>query len=160
MYKKLFLFLFVSVGIVSCSKTTNNAGCQYTESMVTAPASEVATLQAWITANHPAAVLHPSGFFYEITAPGTGGTAALCSYIVIKYSGYLLSGFKFDENLTGATLQVGKLILGWQKGIPLIKPGGSIILYVPPTLGYGSAGSGSIPPNSYLIFTIQLLNIL
>ena len=160
MMKRLIFLLTVSLLLASCSETTSNGACSFTDSNVTAPASEVAYLQAWITANHPAAILHPSGFFYEITNPGTGGTSKICSHITVKYSGYLMSGFKFDENLDGVTFVLGQLVIAWQKGIPLIKAGGSIALYVPPTLGYGSVQSNNIPPNSYLVFTIQLLNVL
>ena len=160
MIKRLIFIFAISSILVSCTKSSSTGGCKYTDSNVTAPASEIAALLAWVTANHPAAIQHPSGFFYEITNPGTGGTAKICSGITVKYSGYLLSGFKFDENLTGTTFTLGQLVIAWQKGIPLIKVGGSISLYVPPTLGYGSVQANNIPPNSYLIFNIQLLNVL
>jgi FKBP-type peptidyl-prolyl cis-trans isomerase FkpA len=160
MINRLIFLFAVSLSLFSCSKTTSNGACTFTDSNVTAPAGEIAVLQAWVTQYHPAAIQHPSGFFYEITDPGTGGIAKVCSHITVKYSGYLIpSGFKFDENLSGTTFTLGQLVLAWQKGIPLIKNGGSINLYVPPTLGYGSVQSNNIPPNSYLIFTIHLLNV-
>lgn len=156
MLKRIFFFLPIIFFIAGCSKADPNE-CQYTESSVTAPASEVQTLQAYITANHPTAIQHSSGLFYEISNPGTGATANVCSNVTVKYAGYLLSnGTKFDENLTGITFTLGSLIVGWQKGIPLIKPGGSITLYLPPSLAYGSNAIGSVPANSYLIFVIQL----
>ncbi len=162
MFKKLVLISFVSFSFAACTKTSTTGGCGYTESTVTAPATEIAALQTWITANHPAAILHPSGFFYEIGTGGTAGIPNICSRIAIKYSGYLISpspGFKFDENLTGTTLLMYQLIIGWQKGIPLLKAGGTINLYIPPTLAYGSAGSGAVPANAYLQFNIQLLDV-
>ena len=69
-----------------------------------------------------------------------------------------INNVKFDENLTGTTFALGGLILGWQKGIPLIQKGGSINLYIPPSLGYGANATGSIPANSILVFTIQLVD--
>lgn len=162
MIKNLIFFICIVFLITACKKSTVSTGCAYTNSTVIAPSTEIATLQTWITANHPAAILHPSGFFYEITSPGTGDTATICSHIIIKYSGYLIFTtplFKFDENLNGASFALGQLIVGWQKGIPLIKTGGSINLYIPPTLGYGSSPSGIIPANSYLLFNIQLVAI-
>lgn len=145
---------------VGCSKSTDdNTGCGFAGSNIVAPASEIATLQAYVNANHPAAVQHPSGFFYEITAPGSGLNPSLCSRIMVKYSGYLTNGTKFDENLNGAVFILGQLIPGWQKGIPLIKKTGSINLYIPPSLGYGSQGSGSVPGNSILVFVIQLMDV-
>ena len=164
MIKNLIFLLPFSFFLSSCSKTpTNSVGCTYTESTVTAPATEVTALLGLISVNHPSAVLHPSGFYYEIISVGTGGTAKLCSSIVVKYTGTLLypsPGFKFDENLTGTTFVLGSLIIAWQKGIPLINSGGIINLYIPPTLGYGATGSGAVPANAYLAFSIQLSNVL
>jgi FKBP-type peptidyl-prolyl cis-trans isomerase FkpA len=51
------------------------------------------------------------------------------------------------------------LILGWQYGIPLVKAGGRIMLYLPPSLGYGSQSTGTIPANSVLIFDITLQGV-
>ena len=62
------------------------------------------------------------------------------------------SGNNVQFNLSG-------LIIGWQEGIPLIAPGGSITLYLPPSLAYGSTAVGSIPANSILVFTIDLLAV-
>jgi FKBP-type peptidyl-prolyl cis-trans isomerase FkpA len=117
-------------------------------------------LQAYVAANHPAATLHSGGFYYEIVAAGTGTvTPELCSYVNVKYAGYLTNGTKFDENTTGTTFKLGQLIVGWQRGLPLIRAGGSINLYLPPSLGYGSSTVGSIPANSILVFNIQLLDV-
>ena len=164
MIRNLIIILSISFFLSSCNKTpTNTGGCTYTESTVTAPPTEVTALLGLISVNHPTAVLHPSGFYYEIISAGTGGTAKLCSSIVVKYTGTLLypsPGFKFDENLTGTTFVLGSLIIAWQKGIPLINSGGIINLYIPPTLGYGATGSGAVPANAYLAFSIQLSNVL
>ena len=159
MFKKLIFILPVLLFMIGCSKS--DIPCPYVEPSTVAPTSEINTLQSYLTIPHPNAIQHPSGFFYEITSPGTGtATASVCSNVSVKYSGYLISdGSKFDENLTGITFTLGSLIVGWQKGIPLIKAGGSITLYLPPSLAYGSNAVGSIPPNSYLMFVIQLDNV-
>ena len=49
--------------------------------------------------------------------------------------------------------------MGWQYGIPLVKAGGRIMLYLPPSLGYGAQTVGSIPANSVLIFDITLQSV-
>jgi len=159
---RIFLLLLTGAFfITSCSKSNDTPrGCTFTESTVVAPGSEVATLQVWINANRPAAIQHASGLFYEIITPGTGTiTPGVCSTITVKYTGTTLNGVKFDENLVGAQFVLGSLILGWQKGVPLIKKGGLIYLYIPPTLGYGTAGSGSIPPDTYIKFSIELVDV-
>ena len=154
MLKTLLTFFSFCIILSSCKKDDN---CKYTESAVVVPASEMANLQTWVSANRPLAIQHPRGFYYEITAAGTGTvTPSVCSNVTVKYAGYLTNGFKFDENTTGITFALGQLIVGWQRGIPLIKTGGSINLYLPPSLGYGSSASGPIPANSILIFNIQL----
>ena len=64
-----------------------------------------------------------------------------------------------------ATFQLGQVIVGWQKGLPLISKGGDITLYIPPTLGLWSQqvqdshGNVVIPGNSYLIFNINMVDI-
>ncbi|MEO7307322.1 MAG: FKBP-type peptidyl-prolyl cis-trans isomerase [Ferruginibacter sp.] len=159
MIRRLLTFFSFCVILSSCKKNDDN-GCPYTVSGVVVPASEMTSLQAYITANRPAAIQHPGGFFYEINAAGTGTvTPEVCSNVTVKYAGYLTNGFKFTsaaEENTGAVYALGALIVGWQRGLPLIKAGGSINLYLPPSLGYGSNAVGSIPPNSILIFVIQL----
>ena len=159
--KKILCVLLVSAVILSCSKTsTTEVTCQYTASTTVASAPEIAALQAYCTTNVPGAVQHSSGLFYEITNPGSGTTAGLCSYVTVKYTGRLLNGTIFDQNLFGTTFQLGNLIVGWQNGLPLIKPNGTIRLFIPPSLGYGASGSGTtVPPNAYLIFDIQLTSV-
>jgi FKBP-type peptidyl-prolyl cis-trans isomerase FkpA len=158
MIKRLLFFVSASLLFTSCLKTPTSS-CTFTESSVVAPASEVTALQTWVTANHPGAILHPSGFFFEITVPGTGtGAPGICSNVLVKYVGTLTNGTQFDANTTGTSFALGQLIVGWQKGIPLSKKGGTINLYIPPSLGYGPNQAGIIPPNSNLVFTIQLMD--
>jgi FKBP-type peptidyl-prolyl cis-trans isomerase FkpA len=135
--------------------------CPYTDPAVTAPASEITALETYLTSkNITNAVKHPSGFYYTISTPGTGATAELCSTISINYAGKLTSEIIFDQTSgTPRTFTLGELISGWIKGIPLIKEGGRILLYLPPTLGYGSQAVRIIPANSILIFDIELLRV-
>ncbi|MDQ6755404.1 MAG: FKBP-type peptidyl-prolyl cis-trans isomerase [Bacteroidota bacterium] len=136
--------------------------CNYTDSPVTAPASETASIQAYLTGNNLTATALPSGVYYKITQTGTGAAIAnLCSNVTVKYVGKLTNGTVFDQTPTGATavFPLGKVIVGWQKGLPLISAGGKITLYIPPSLGYGNSSVGVIPPNSILIFDIELVGV-
>lgn len=160
MIKKTGFFIGLAVLSIIFSCKNSDPGCTFTDLNVTAPANEIATLQNFLNGNGISAVQHPSGFFYSNLNPGSGTKPAVCSTIVVKYAGYLLSNnFKFDENVNGIQFILGKLIVGWQKGLPLIAPGGSITLYIPPSLAYGSSGSGNIPPDAYLKFDLQLLDV-
>ena len=163
--KKFLVFSVLIVLFVSCKKTTEST-CPFTDTNAVAPAAEITAVQNYVTASHPGAIQHASGLFYEITAAGTGTVnPGVCSNITVKYTGTLTNGFKFDENLTGFSERLGGLILGWQKGLPLIKSGGSMSLYIPPSLGYGNRdvkdnnGAIIIPANSILVFTIQLVAV-
>jgi len=162
----LFGFIAFSAVFLSCAK--NDTSCNYNDSGVVAPAGEIANVQAYLTANSITATQHPSGFFYKINQVGTGAAVVnLCSNITIKYVGKLTNGTVFDQTTAATpgvpaevrTFTLGQLIVGWQKGIPLISSGGKITLYIPPSLGYGSSAHGPIPANSILIFDIELVSV-
>lgn len=168
MNKCFFAILAIVLFSAGCSKSGND-GCGLTEAQVTASASEIATIQSYLSTNGLTATQHSSGIFYTIVSAGTGTTTpAVCSSITVKYTGRLLNGTVFDNNngnVVPAQFLLGQLIAGWQKGIPLIKKGGSIKMYIPPSLGYGSqdvrngAGVVVIPGNSTLIFDMDLLDV-
>lgn len=109
--------------------------------------------------------MHPAGFYYTISNPGSGGDSVLlCSQILINYKGQLKNGTVFDQQ-NNVIFVLGSLIEGWRKGIPLLKKGGQIRLYIPPSLGYGnndlidnSSGNVVIPGKSMLIFDVTLLD--
>jgi FKBP-type peptidyl-prolyl cis-trans isomerase len=120
------------------------------------------TLEQYITrANLTSTVTKDSrGFYYQILTPGTGATPTLSSKVTVFYKGTLTNGNIFDQtNANPVTFGLNQLILGWQYGIPLVKAGGRVMLYLPPSLGYGSQTTGSIPANSVLIFDITLQSV-
>lgn len=94
---------------------------------------------------------------------GSGGSPDLCSQVSLSYSGKLTDGTQFDAS-SGVVFQLGSLIEGWKKGVPLIQKGGTIKLYVPPSLGYGpqpfrdQQGNIVIPGNSVLIFDVTIID--
>ncbi|GAC1381681.1 MAG: hypothetical protein NVSMB45_06870 [Ginsengibacter sp.] len=160
MRNAFLLMITTSILLSNCGK--KDATCSYTDSSTVAPTSEVQTLQNYLSSNNITATAHPSGFFYSITAQGSGKAIVnLCSQVTINYVGKLTNGTVFDQTQPGApaTFTLGQLIVGWQKGMPLISKGGSIRLYIPPSLGYGSSQVGPIPPNSILIFDITMVDI-
>ena len=159
----LFGFIILSVVCISCSK--KDEACNYTETNITASAAESADIQTYLTNNGiTGAIKHTSGFYYKITQTGTGSAIVnLCSVVSVKYTGRLTNGTYFDPTTPGtvssAAFRLGDVIPGWQKGLPLISSGGKITLYIPPSLGYGSAPNGPIPANSILIFDIELVGV-
>ena len=134
-----------------------------TDSSTTASASEITTIQNYLNGNAITGTQQlSSGVFYKVNVVGTGQAIAnLCTTVTVKYTGRLTTGVVFDSTAAGAVtaFQLGGVIVGWQKGLPLISKGGKITLYIPPSLGYGSAVVGIIPANSILIFDIELVDI-
>ena len=151
---KRFLVLLVPVLMAVACKKDDKPPCPPVTA--TAPASEVANLRAYIQGNNITATEDPRGFFYRIEKPGASSKPSACSNVTVNYVGTLTNGSTFDSN-NGISFSLSRLILGWQEGIPLIGAGGTIYLYLPPSLAYGSATNGGIPPNSNLIFKIDLL---
>jgi peptidylprolyl isomerase len=99
---------------------------------------------------------------------GAGFTPKPGQTCVVHYTGWLyengVKGKKFDSSVDRKTpfafvLGEHKVIEGWERGVSTMKVGGKRTLIIPPALGYGSAGSGTIPPNSTLIFEVELLNV-
>lgn len=147
-----YLFLALLLSFANACGTKENC----TSPTKTAPASEVTNLEAYLTAQGITATKDSRGFYYAITVPGGSAKPTICSTISVKYTGRLQNGTIFDSS-NGATFNLSQLIVGWQQGIPYIGKGGKITLYLPPSLGYGSSASGSIPANSILIFEIELI---
>lgn len=162
MRKSLLVGILAIIVIMSACKKDKIQPCPYIDPVITVPAAEITALETYLASkNITNAIKDPRGFYYTISTPGTGATAELCSSISINYTGKLTNEIIFDETLgTPATFTLGELIAGWIKGIPLIKEGGSIILYLPPTMGYGSRTIPGIPANSILIFDIDLIRVL
>ena len=161
--KLLFILALFSLSFVfiSCVKSNSNSQNNCVPNTTGIPATaEIASVQSYLTANSITATQDPGGFFYIIVAPGSGAAPTLSSTITFKYVGKLENGNIFDQSQTGVTYPLSQLILGWQKGLPLIKKGGTIKLFLPPTLAYGcSTGGGSIPAGSNLIFTVDLVDV-
>ncbi len=84
--------------------------------------------------------------------------------VVMHYKGTLTDGKQFDSSYDRGepfetVIGVGQVIKGWDEGVPGMKIGGKRRLTIPPEMGYGARGAGSIPPNSTLIFEVELINI-
>lgn len=101
-----------------------------------------------------------NGVYYKILQEGIGDRVSLNDTLVVRYKGQLLNGFVFDETKEKpATFPLKRLIKGWQTGLPLCKEGGKIRLIIPSALAYSIRNLRSIPPNSTLLFDIEVLEI-
>ncbi len=105
-----------------------------------------------------------SGLQYEDEIVGTGPSPRTGQTVVVHYTGTLVSGKKFDSSVDRNqpfefTLGVGQVIRGWDEGVATMKVGGKRKLIIPSDLAYGNRDLGSIPPNSTLIFQVELIAI-
>jgi FKBP-type peptidyl-prolyl cis-trans isomerase len=97
---------------------------------------------------------------------GTGASPTQGQTVVVHYTGWLTDGKKFDSSVDRGVpfefqIGVGQVIQGWDQGVLTMKVGGKRKLTIPPELAYGSrdVGNGLIPPNSTLIFEVELLDL-
>ena len=100
----------------------------------------------------------------EDIAEGAGPAAAPGHRVAIHYDGRLLDGTPFDSSRERGrpfafTLGRGQVIRGWEIGVEGMKAGGRRRLTIPPELGYGDRDLGIIPPNSTLVFDVELLSL-
>jgi FKBP-type peptidyl-prolyl cis-trans isomerase FklB len=105
----------------------------------------------------------PSGLQYKEIRAGEGKTPGSDDTVVVQYRGSLIDGTEFDssyERGKPATFQVKRVIKGWKEGLQLMKEGAKWELYIPPDLAYGKRGRQKrIPPNSALIFEVELISV-
>jgi FKBP-type peptidyl-prolyl cis-trans isomerase len=105
-----------------------------------------------------------SGLKYIELQEGTGATPSPGQKIQVHYTGTLTNGKKFDSSRDRNqpfefNVAMGQVIKGWDEGLSTMKVGGRRQLIIPPELGYGTRGIGPIPPNSTLIFDVELLAV-
>jgi FKBP-type peptidyl-prolyl cis-trans isomerase len=103
-----------------------------------------------------------SGLGIRILAPGAGAAPGLADTVRVHYVGRLKDGTVFDSSRARgapADFAVSRVIAGWAAAMPSLRPGGKAEFFIPPSLGYGNAQSGKIPPNSGLIFEVELIAV-
>ncbi len=103
-----------------------------------------------------------SGLQYEVLKQGNGLKPTLEDTVTVQYKGELEDGTVFDSSYDRgqpATFPLARVVKGWQEGLQLMPIGSTYRFIIPPDLAYGARGAGPIPPNSTLIFQVELLSI-
>ena len=132
------------------------SGCSKEESQREIDAN---LIRQYIEDNNLDAQSTDSGLHYVIDEPGSSEHPELSSTVRVIYTGRLLDGYQFDSS--GGSVKefrLSQLIGGWQEGIPLFGKGGKGILIIPSHLGYGANFLPGIPPNSVLVFDMELVD--
>ena len=104
----------------------------------------------------------PSGLQYKVLTEGSGKSPKAADQVTVNYKGTLINGNEFDNSYkrgTPATFQVNKVVRGWTEALQLMKEGSTWQLFIPAELGYGDRGAGPVPPNSTLIFEVELISV-
>lgn len=117
-----------------------------------------------INAQKPGVMVTASGLQYEILSKGDGKSPGPTSNVVTHYHGTFTNGDMFDSSIERdqpATFPVNRVIAGWTEALQMMQEGDTYRLVIPPNLAYGERGAGDrIPPNSVLIFDVELIEVV
>lgn len=116
---------------------------------------------AFLTENakKPGIQVTASGLQYQVLKEGNGRQPEAKDSVTVNYKGSFIDGKVFDagENIS---FPLKGVIPGWTEGLQLMKEDSKYVFFIPPDLGYGEAGAGrTIPPNSTLVFEVDLLKV-
>ena len=109
------------------------------------------------------AITTDSGLKYIVTEPGEGDTPTNGTRVTVHYTGKFLDDRVFDSSVSRGKpivfeVGTGRVIKGWDEALLTMKKGEKRTLIIPPELGYGASGRGPIPPNSVLVFDVELVD--
>jgi FKBP-type peptidyl-prolyl cis-trans isomerase FkpA len=129
----------------------------------TARAEDPGAAFAEKAAKEKGAVKTSSGLVYRALKEGTGAKPNATSTVQVNYQGTFIDGKVFDasdKHGGPATFPLNKVIPCWTEGVAMMKVGGKAQLVCPPSIAYGERGApGAIPPNSTLVFEVELLAV-
>ncbi|MDH4020197.1 MAG: FKBP-type peptidyl-prolyl cis-trans isomerase [Xanthomonadales bacterium] len=103
-----------------------------------------------------------SGLQYKVITMGDGAKPVATDTVKVHYRGTLLDGTEFDSSYARnepISFGLNRVIAGWTEGVQLMPVGSKFMFYIAPDLAYGAGGGGPIPPNSTLVFEVELLDI-
>ena len=150
-----YICIVLAFFLFSCHKSHDNKTTEITENKMQ-ESKEISNLGEEIKT--------ASGLVFIDEIIGTGKNPKTGDKVVVHYTGTLENGTKFDSSIDRDrpfefTIGVGRVIKGWDEGVASMKVGGKRKLIIPSNLGYGSRDMGTIPPNSTLLFDIELIEI-
>lgn len=129
-----------------------------------ASAAVFAALACQVSAAEPKEETTPSGIVITTLKEGTGASPRSSETVRVHYRGVLADGKEFDSSYSRgqpAAFPLNRVIPCWTEGLQKMKTGGKAKLVCPPKLAYGSRGiPGAIPPDSTLVFEVELLEII
>ena len=150
-----YLSIILALTLFACQKPSN-------KKQDTVENTKAETVQTSVVGQE---ITTASGLKYIDAIIGTGSVPKAGDKVKVHYTGTLEDGTKFDSSKDRNkpfefTLGVGQVIKGWDEGLSTMRPGGKRKLIIPSNLGYGSRSAGKIPPNSTLIFEVELIEVM
>jgi FKBP-type peptidyl-prolyl cis-trans isomerase FkpA len=132
--------------------------------LLTAALSCAADAVVDAAAKEPGAQVTPSGLVYRSLKEGTGASPKASDTVKVHYRGTFIDGREFDGSWARgepAEFPLNRVIRGWTEGVALMREGERFEFVIPASLGYGErwVGGGELPPNSTLLFTVELLEV-
>jgi FKBP-type peptidyl-prolyl cis-trans isomerase len=154
MRTQFLLSLALAICLLGCSQQDQN----------TSAGSEGKNSQPTASSETNAMMTTSSGLKYQVLKQGNGGTSPKATDTVrVHYHGTLLDGTVFDSSVQRGqpiSFPLNRVIAGWTEGLQLMKVGDKFKFEIPPDLAYGdNSPSPKIPPNSTLVFEVELLGI-
>lgn len=117
---------------------------------------------AVIAKKWPGLATTKSGLMYKVEKQGSGSSPVNGATVTVNYTGSFLDGTVFDSSVQAGkpvSFKIGQVIQGWNEALMDMKKGEKRLLVIPPELGYGARGyPGAIPPNSFLVFEVELVD--
>lgn len=123
-------------------------------------ATDLELIDEFIAENELLAEKHESSIRFFLTEEGTGDSPRGTDNVKVIYTARLFNGQVVDSSENGVTFKLDRLILAWQIMIPTMNEGGKMTIYAPSVYSYGNVQQGPIPPNSNIIFDIELVEIV
>ncbi|MES2507738.1 MAG: FKBP-type peptidyl-prolyl cis-trans isomerase [Verrucomicrobiota bacterium] len=161
------LFPFFSAALLLCLTACQTEPVKKKKTVRQPPVPGVGGAAAVTPSVSPSGVVTTaSGLQYRVLASGPtyGRSPSYSDSVSVHYHGTLADGTVFDSSIERgqpATFGVGQVIPGWTEALQLMKPGDKWLLLIPARLAYGNrAVGGKIPPNSDLIFQVELLEVV
>lgn len=116
-------------------------------------------IESYLKKNKQECERSSSGLYYQIIEQGEGRAIKYGDRVAFKYKGELLDGTVFDKQTKPIEFDVDVLIAAWKETMLMLNEGGKAFIVVPPHLGYGTHELDDIPPNSILVYTMEVVEV-